>query len=55
MKDQPPGTMPSRDIVEDAYKQRERDKLNVSERQGVQAAEIERTESRSKAWRQGCQ
>ena len=44
MKDQPPGTMPSQAIVEEAIKQREADKLKVSERQGIAAAEIERTE-----------
>lgn len=44
MKDHPPGTMPSQDIVDAAIQQREKNKLNVSERQGIQAAEIERTE-----------
>jgi hypothetical protein len=44
MKDQPAGTMPSQDIVDAAIQQREKNKLNVSERQGIQAAEIERTE-----------
>lgn len=44
MKDQPPGTMPSQAIVEKAIQQREADKLKVSERQGIAAAEIERTE-----------
>ena len=44
MKDQPPGTMPGQDIVDAAIQQREKNKLAVSERQGIQAAEIERTE-----------
>lgn len=44
MKDQPAGTMPSQEIVDAAIQQREKNKLAVSERQGIQAAEIERTE-----------
>jgi len=35
MKDQPPGTMPSREIVEAAIQQREADKLRVSQQQGA--------------------